>query len=94
MSDIDAALACGAWLAGDEYSLADIAYGPYMIRLEHLGFGARIAARPRVAEWVGRLLATHGYKTGVQQWFNPGYLELFDRERPAARERIACITAA
>lgn len=58
-----------------------------------LGFGDRIAARPRVATWMQRLFARHGYQTGVQQWFNPGYLELFERERPAARERIARITA-
>lgn len=88
LSDMDAALASHQWLAGDGYSLADIAYSPYMIRLKHLGFGARIDARPRVADWAERLFARQGFKIGVEQWFNVTYMELFDRQRPAARECI------
>lgn len=94
LSDMEVALAQGPWLAGHEYSLADIAYGPYMIRLEHLGFGERIAARPRVAEWTKRLFATTGYQLGVARWLNPGYLDLFERERPAAQGRIGRLTSA
>jgi glutathione S-transferase len=94
LTDMNAALAAGPWLAGNDYSLADIAYSPYMLRLQHLGFGERIAARPRVADWVQRLFATDGYKSGVAQWLNPAYLALFERERPAATKRMAQILAA
>ena len=34
--DMDDALASHAWLAGDGYSIADAAFTPYMVRLEHL----------------------------------------------------------
>ena len=34
--DMDAALANHAWLAGDRYSIADAAFTPYVVRLEHL----------------------------------------------------------
>ncbi len=92
-SDMDTALSGGAWLAGATYSLADIAYGPYMIRLVHLGFEERILARPRVADWVQRLLASIGYKDGVEKWLNPKYLELFARERSAATAVVRRLTA-
>ena len=39
---MDEALANHAWLAGDEYSIADAAFTPYVVRLEHLDvMGAR-----------------------------------------------------
>ena len=34
--DMDKALASHAWLAGDDYSIADAAFTPYVVRLEHL----------------------------------------------------------
>ena len=88
LSDMEGALAHGRWLAGAEYSLADIAYSPYLQRLLHLGFDERIAVRPRVAAWAGRLFEMAGFRAGVAQWTNPAYVEIFDRERPAARDRI------
>ncbi len=88
LTDMEAALTTGPWLAGDGYSLADIGYSPYMIRLEHLGLGERIAARPLVAAWTHRLYATAAYKAGVQDWLNPAYLEIFARERDAAQARV------
>ena len=81
-------LARGKWLAGAAYSLADIAYSPYLQRLRHLGFAGCIEARPRVAGWAERLFETAGFRAGVAQWTNPDYVEIFDRERSAARERI------
>jgi len=48
LPDMEAALAGGAWLAGPTYSLADLAYAPYMTRLDHLDLAAlirRAAAR-------------------------------------------------
>jgi glutathione S-transferase len=93
LSDMDSAITGGNWLVGDTYSLADITYSPYMQRLLHLGFEDRIAARPRLAGWVERLFATKGFQEGVAKWNNPGYLEIFERERPMARARINQIAA-
>ena len=78
----------GKWLAGAAYSLADIAYSPYLQRLRHLGFADRIEARPQVAAWAERPFETAGFRAGVAQWTNPDYVEIFDHKRSAARERI------
>lgn len=91
LADMEAALGTGAWLAGSTYSLADLAYAPYMTRLDHLGLTAMIDARPRVRDWVDRLFARPAYARGIAAWFNPSYLEIFARERAAAGARVAVI---
>jgi glutathione S-transferase len=56
-------LAAGPWLAGETYSIADIAVYPHIARARTLGFAVpdavtdwleRVAARPRVLEALGR----------------------------------------
>ena len=59
-----------------------------MQRLHHLGFSERIEARPQVAAWAARLFEAAGFDAGVARWTNPGYVDIFDRERPAACLRI------
>jgi glutathione S-transferase len=93
VTDMDRDLADGPWLAGAEYSLADIAYAPYMARLKHLGLDVMIEGRPRVLAWRERLFAKPGYKAGIEKWFNPSYLEIFDREREGARAHTRKIMA-
>jgi glutathione S-transferase len=93
LDDFESTLGAGAWLTGTDYSLADIAYSPYMTRLEHLGFDNQIAARPHVAAWTQRLYARPGYVAGVHKFMDASYLTLFERERPAARRRINQIAA-
>ena len=87
VADMDAALQDHAWLAGDAFSLADIAYAPYMARLAHLGLDDMVTARPRVLDWRTRLSARASYTSGIAKWFNPGYLAIFDEHRDAVRLR-------
>jgi glutathione S-transferase len=94
IADIDAELAETRWLAADSFSLADIAYAPYMIRFEQIGFADAIAARPRVADWARRLFDRPSYKVGVEQWLNPGALAIFAEQRRSASERIGRLLAA
>jgi len=91
LNDMERSLAVEPWLAGDAYSLADISYTPYMIRLQHLGFEDLIAAHPRVADWTTRLFGRPSYEPAVGRWLNSGYLEIFGRERPASRAKIRSI---
>ena len=72
----------------------DVAYAPYLNRLEHLGFGDRVAARPRTADWAERLLARSAFREGVGRWLNPKYLALFDAHREPARNHIDRILGA
>jgi glutathione S-transferase len=76
LSAMERALQAGPWLAGDEFSLADIAYAPYLVRLDHLQLAALWRHRPRVAEWYARLQDRKGYQEGLVRWFNPRYLSL------------------
>ncbi len=91
LDDMEVALKNGPWLLGDEYSLADISYASYMARLMHLGFEGRIAARPHTAAWAERLMAKPSYKEGIEDWFEPKYLELFASQRESARAKISSI---
>jgi glutathione S-transferase len=51
-------LANSKWLAGDVFSLADIGMAPYLNRLDMLGMlDSWTRARPRVANWFGRIKA-------------------------------------
>lgn len=88
LDDMEAALKNGPWLLGDEYSLADISYAAYMARLKHLGLGERIEARPHVAAWAERLLAKPSFKEGIEDWFDPKYLALFESQRGEAKAKI------
>jgi glutathione S-transferase len=51
---LEARLANRDWLVED-YSLADICYAPLVLVLDRVDLGSEISARPRVAQWVGRL---------------------------------------
>jgi glutathione S-transferase len=90
VADLDAALQDRAWLAADTFSLADIAYAPYMIRLYHLGLDtAMIAPRPKLAAWAGRLFARAAYKEGIERWFDQDALALLAENREVARDALA-----
>jgi glutathione S-transferase len=78
-----------SWLAGDQFSLAEVGYAPYLTRLTHLGFGPIFARHPRVAEWAARVAARPSVQAGVDRWLNPHYLAIFERERPLVAPRIA-----
>ena len=60
------ALADDPWLAGEEYSLADVDMAPFVHRIAALGEGAMIEARPRVADWYGRIQAREAFQAAMQ----------------------------
>lgn len=91
MEEAERALESGAWLAGGRFSLADIGYAPYMVRLEHLGLEALWARRSGVARWREQLFERASYREGIEKWFNPAYLELFDEQRPKARAKAEAL---
>jgi glutathione S-transferase len=91
MGQFETTLTHAQWLAGDRFSLADIAYAPYLARLAHLGLDDMVQSRPGVRDWSERVLSRPGFRTGIADWFNPKYLAIFDRERDRARARAATI---
>ena len=83
LGKFEVALADSPWLVGNELSLADIAYAPYMTRLDHLQMAAMWKHRPRVADWYRRLQEREGYQVGLVRWFNPKYLSLMKEKGQA-----------
>lgn len=75
-SDMETALADGPWLTGEEYSLADIAYTPYLLRFDHLKFLGILDHRPRLADWYERVRSRPNYATAIGEWINEKYLPL------------------
>jgi glutathione S-transferase len=91
LDDMESALANGSWLAGADYSLADIALTPYVTRVDHLQLGAMIAARPRLAGWYDRVRARPSYNTALVDWFIPDFISLMKQKGAENRDRVASI---
>ena len=78
--DMDKALASHAWLAGDAYSIADAAFTPYIVRLEHLDVMGLLDPTPRTADWYRRIKARASFQAAIVRWENDKYLELMKRQ--------------
>lgn len=94
LDDMQASLADGAWLSGDTYSLADIAFTPYVTRVAHLQQDWMIAARPRVADWFARVRARPAYKVALEDWFNPDFLTLMEARGSENRDGVKAVLEA
>src|SRR5215208_8161885 len=76
LDEMEGALAGHEWLAGDDYTLADVAFTPYLARLEHLNILAMISERHRVADWYRRCKARPSFHDAIVKWENADYLGL------------------
>jgi glutathione S-transferase len=59
------ALAGSRWLAGEDYTLADVEMAPFVHRIAHIGETAMIEGRPRVAQWYERMRARPAFKLAM-----------------------------
>jgi glutathione S-transferase len=91
--DFEAALEHGPWLAGEHFSLAEVGFAPYLVRLRHLGFELLFERHPRVANWADRVAQRPSVTSGVERWFNPKYLALFEEQRRPAKIVITRLLA-
>lgn len=57
LGDMDRKLSETGWLAGPDYSLADIALMPYLARFDFLGMDAFWKDRPHLSDWMARVKA-------------------------------------
>ena len=89
----DGPLADCAWLAGDAYSIADAAFTPYVVRLDHLDVLGMLEPTPRVADWYRRIQARPSFKEGITRWENPDYLTLMKRQGRESWPKIKEIMA-
>ena len=94
LARIETALCANQWLAGDEFSLADVAYAPYMTRLDHLQLSCMWADRPHVAEWYDRLKGRKGYQNGLTDWFNAKYIALMKEKGQQEMSIVSAVLTA
>jgi glutathione S-transferase len=78
LDQMELTLGRGPWLAGSEFSLADIAMAPMINRIEVLARPEMIAAsrRPRIADWWRRIQA------------RPAFQEAFAFQNPDAADPV------
>lgn len=69
----------GAWLAGPDYSLADIAATPYMVRLEILQPTPMWDDKPGVAKWCERIKSRPSYETTITRWLRPQDIARYEK---------------
>jgi glutathione S-transferase len=87
-SDMEKTLGDHRWLAGDNYSLADIAFTPYITRFEHLQMLGILKNRPKLANWYERIKKRPSYEEALAQWFNPNYIPLMKEKGIEAWPRV------
>lgn len=93
MCDMQEQLERSEWLAGECYSLADVAYTPYLTRLDHLGLLGFIENRPQVSDWYQRVKARPSYTEAIVRWENKKYLALMGEKAAACWPEISAIIA-
>ena len=92
-ADIDAFLERAPWLAGPTHSLADIAFTPYLIRLELLGLAGFWVDRLNLTNWYARLQARSS-TAEVWDWYHADYIGTLRERAVAHREDLAAALAA
>jgi glutathione S-transferase len=93
-SDMEESLSENIWLTGDEYSLADIAYTPYLTRMDHVKFMGLFDNRPHIMDWYERIKARPNYAIGIGEWINEKYIPLMAEKGDEVWPRVKAILAA
>jgi glutathione S-transferase len=89
--EMEKALSQSRYLAGDSYSLADVAVMPYVVRAELLAMDVLWADRPRVADWFKRARARPNFEPGINQYLTPTELARFEIPREATWAKIRSV---
>ncbi len=87
-TDMDDTLQSNTWLTGEEYSLADIAFTPYVTRFEHLKYLGILDNLPKLRDWYERIKARPNYQTAIGEWLNEKYLPLMAEKGEEAWPRV------
>lgn len=93
LADMEAALSEAPWLAGKTFSLADIGYAPYILRLKDLQLEFLWNKRPHLPAWFARIAERKGYKAAFDDWPNESYAALMREKGAEAQPRIKAILA-
>jgi hypothetical protein len=67
---------------------------PYVLRLEHLALGSMIEARPRSADWFGRIQALGSYPAMITSLLPQPILDMFRRNAEEVRGELEALIQA
>lgn len=85
----DGLLSATDWLAGKEFSLADCALIPYVLRVEHLALGKEVESRPNLARWFKAVKSRPAYQAAVQELLPQPAVQAFGEAGEAVAEDLA-----
>lgn len=92
LKDMQARLKTETWLAGQSFSLADIALAPYITRLDHLKLDFMLQARPEVMDWYQRIRSRSAYETSHLDWYEgDAFVEAMRKKGAEERNRIEAL---
>ena len=91
VNHLDSLLQNSDFLVDDQLSIADIAYSPYITRLDHLAMGNLWDQKPAVAEWYERIKQTSGYQQGLSAKFNQDAINNMTTQGEQAFEKVQAI---
>lgn len=91
LDEMEEALVTTRWLASDDYTLADVAFTPYLARLEHLNILGMIGERQRLADWYRCCKARPSFHEAIVKWENADYLRLMRHRGTEAWPQIQAI---
>jgi glutathione S-transferase len=92
LSSMNYQLESTRWLVGGDFTLADVALIPYIVRLDHLSLGWMWDKRPAVGRWYERAQARPGF-SGIADYVDQKYLSLMDSRGREARAQVAAALA-
>ncbi len=93
LDEVEAQLTVTPYLAGSSFSTADTAVMPFLTRIDHLGMGALIAARPRARAWLDRVQARPSFRRVVIDVIPPAVVETFRVNGAAAWPALSALVA-
>ena len=82
------------WLAGEEFSLADVALLPYVLRVDHLALNSLLEDRPALTGWYRRMQDRPSYQPAVAAFLPEAAVAGFRRAGEAVAEEVQRLTAA
>lgn len=70
LDKMETALGASEWLAGERFTMADVAMAPYLERLAMLSMQAlwEDGRRPRLEQWLARIRARPAFDKAVRSW--------------------------
>lgn len=91
VDEMERALQDCPWISGPEFSLADIAFAPYVTRLLHLHQDWAFETRPKLASWLECIQNRESYKKGMKDWFDPDFLTLMAEKGRESQKRVKVV---